>query len=112
MADASAHVTTAEVTQAVRDATTPAGPVQAGDWLGVTAKGIVTVAAGAAEAACGVLDGLLGDAHELVTVIEGQPSPPGGTHQITEWLAGHHPTVTVEVHDGGQPLAAWLFSIE
>jgi len=112
MADATAHVTTAEVTQAVRDAATPAGPVRAGDWLGVTAEGIAAVAPGAAEAACALLDGLLGAAHELVTVIEGQPSPPGGTAEITEWLASHHPGVTVEVHDGGQPLAAWLFSIE
>jgi len=72
----------------------------------------VAVAPGAAEAACALLDGLLGEAHELVTVIEGQPSPPGATAEITEWLAGHHPGVNVEVHDGGQPLAAWLFSIE
>jgi len=112
MTDAAAQVTTAEVTQAVRDAATTAGPVRAGDWLGVTAEGIVTVAGGAAEAACTLLDGLLGDSHELVTVVEGQPSSAAGTRQITEWLADHHPEVTVEVHDGGQPLAAWLLSIE
>ncbi len=112
MTAAAAHVTTAEVTQAVREATTPAGPVRAGDWLGVTSDGIVTVAGGAAEAACALLDGLLGEAHELVTMVEGQPASADGTRQITEWLAGHHPGVAVEVHDGGQPLAAWLFSIE
>ncbi len=112
MADAAAHVTTAEVTQAVRDATTPAGPVRAGDWLGVTAAGIVTVAPGAADAACALLAGLLGAYHELVTVVEGDSSSSDGTRQITEWLAEHHPGVAVEVHDGGQPLAAWLLSIE
>jgi len=112
MADAAAHVTTAEVTQAVRDATTPAGPVRAGDWLGVTAAGIATVAPGAADAACSLLAELLGDDHELVTVVEGDSSSSDGTRQITEWLAEHHPGVAVEVHDGGQPLAAWLLSIE
>jgi len=112
MTAAAAHVTTAEVTQAVRDATTPAGPVGVGDWLGVTSDGIAAVAGDAAEAACAVLDGLLGDAHELVTVVEGQPSSPDGTRRISEWLAEHHPEVTVEVHEGGQPLAAWLLSIE
>jgi len=112
MTEAAAHVTTAEVTQAVRDATTPAGPVRAGDWLGVTAAGIVTVAPGAADAACALLAGLLGEYHELVTVVEGDSSSPDGTRQITEWLAEHHPGVAVEVHDGGQPLAAWLLSIE
>jgi len=112
MTAAAAHVTTAEVTQAVRDATTPAGPVGVGDWLGVTSEGIVAVAGEAAEVACAVLDGLLGEAHELVTVVEGQPSSPDGTRRISDWLAEHHPEVTVEVHEGGQPLAAWLLSIE
>jgi len=112
MADAAAHVTTAEVTQAVRDATTPAGPVRAGDWMGVTAAGIVTVAPGAADAACALLAELLGEGHELVTVVEGDSSSADGTRRITEWLAEHHPGVAVEVHDGGQPLAAWLLSIE
>jgi dihydroxyacetone kinase-like predicted kinase len=112
MAAAAAHVTTAEVTQAVRDAVTPAGPVHAGDWLGVTTEGIVAVAAGAADAACALLDRLVGDDHELVTLVEGQPSSSGGTERITRWLADHRPGVAVEVHDGGQPLAAWLLSVE
>ncbi|HEX3395045.1 MAG TPA: DAK2 domain-containing protein [Acidimicrobiales bacterium] len=112
MAAAADRVTTAEVTQAVRDATTPAGPVRAGDWLGVTSAGIVTVAAEAGEAACALLDGLVDGDHELVTVVEGQLSPPGGTRQVTQWLAEHHPGLAVEVHDGGQPLTAWLLSLE
>ncbi|MGI9080518.1 MAG: hypothetical protein ACR2GF_06845, partial [Acidimicrobiales bacterium] len=104
--------TTTDATQAVRDATTPAGPVRAGDWLGVTSAGIVTVGAKAGEAACALLDGLVGDDHELVTVVEGQLAPPGGTRQVTDWLAEHHPGLAVEVHDGGQPLTAWLLSLE
>jgi dihydroxyacetone kinase-like predicted kinase len=112
MGAAADRVTTAEVTQAVRDATTPAGRVREGDWLGVTPAGIVTVAADAGEAACALLDGLVGDDHELVTVVEGQLSPPGATRRVTDWLAEHHPGLAVEVHDGGQPLTAWLLSLE
>jgi DAK2 domain fusion protein YloV len=112
MGAAADRVTTAEVTQAVRDATTPAGRVREGDWLGVTPAGIVTVAADAGEAACALLDGLVGDDHELVTVVEGQLSSPGATRRVTDWLAEHHPGLAVEVHDGGQPLTAWLLSLE
>lgn len=112
MADAAGHVTTAEVTQAIREASTAAGPVRAGDWLGVTPEGIVAVAAGATEAACALLDHLVDDSHELVTLVVGVDASTDGTQQITEWLDAHRPGVAVEVHDGGQPLAAWLLSIE
>ena len=37
---------------------------------------------------------------------------PAVTEQITEWLAKHRPEAAVEVHHGGQPLAAYLFSVE
>ncbi|MGI9023103.1 MAG: DAK2 domain-containing protein [Acidimicrobiales bacterium] len=112
MADACGQVTTAEVTQAVREASTAAGPVKAGDWLGVTPAGIAVVAPSAADAACALLDRLVGENHELVTVVEGEGSSADGTLRITEWLDRHRPGVAVEVHDGGQPLAAWLLSIE
>ena len=112
MTDAAGQVTTAEVTQAVRDASTAAGPVRQGDWLGVTPSGIAAVAGGPVEVACALLDDLVGESHELVTVVEGVEASPDGTRRITEWLGVHRPGVSVEVHDGGQPLAAWLLSIE
>jgi len=31
---------------------------------------------------------------------------------VTEWLAKNRPDAAVEVHHGGQPLAAYLFSAE
>ncbi len=112
MADAAGQVSTAEVTQAVRDASTAAGPVRSGDWLGVTPEGIVAVASTPVEVACALLEKLVADHHELVTVVEGQDPPPEGTSRITEWLDVNRPGVSVEVHDGGQPLAVWLLSIE
>jgi dihydroxyacetone kinase-like predicted kinase len=112
MTEATGQVTTAEVTQAVRDASTEAGPVREGDWLGLTPSGIAAVAPGPVEAACALLDDLVREGHEMVTVVEGVEASPDATRQITEWLSVHRPGVSVEVHDGGQPLAAWLLSIE
>ena len=34
------------------------------------------------------------------------------TARLTEWLAKHRPDAAVDVHNGGQPLAAYLFSAE
>jgi dihydroxyacetone kinase-like predicted kinase len=48
----------------------------------------------------------------VVTVIAGDGADEGATAELSEWLATHRPGAAVEVHDGGQPLAAYLFSAE
>ncbi len=113
MVEAAAGVAWGEVTRAVRDAAgTPAGPVREGDWLGLEHGVIAVVEPDLAGAACGLLDLLVADHHEVVTVIEGDGSEVSVTAQLTEWLAKHRPDAAVDVHDGGQPLAAYLFSAE
>ena len=112
MAAAAGAVVTGEVTRAVRGAATPAGQVRAGDWLGLTSEGIVVAAADPVEAACALLERLTGEDHEIVTVVAGEGASADDTGRIADWLAGHRPDLSVEVHDGGQPMAAWLFSVE
>ncbi|CAA9250838.1 MAG: Dihydroxyacetone kinase-like protein, phosphatase domain / Dihydroxyacetone kinase-like protein, kinase domain [uncultured Acidimicrobiales bacterium] len=113
MLDAAAQVAWGEVTRAVRDAaSTPAGPVQNGDWLGLDHGSIAVIEPDLAAAACGLLDRLVAESHEVVTVIEGDGSDRAVTARLTEWLAKHRPDAAVEVHHGGQPLAAYLFSAE
>jgi hypothetical protein len=117
MATAADRVIAGEVAQASRDAQTDAGPVKEGDWLGVSRRGIKVVApapATAADAAVALLDLLVSDAgeHDIVTVIEGEGSHAADTRRIVEWLSENRPGVTAEVHHGGQPLYAYVFSIE
>jgi DAK2 domain fusion protein YloV len=101
-----------EVTRAVRDADSSAGPISTGDWLGLSRDGIEVVGDTVAGAACSLLDVLVSDQHDLVTIIEGDGSGPAETRRITEWLRDHRPQVDTEVHHGGQPLYPYLFSIE
>ncbi len=100
------------VTRAVRDGATEAGPVREGDWIGTSREGIVTVAGSPEGAALQLLDVLVQEGHELVTVIEGEGSSAAATRRITEWLHEEHPHVAAEVHHGGQPLYPYLFGIE
>ncbi len=111
MSASASRVQAGEVTQAVRDATTPAGPVREGDWIGLCDEGVVSIADSPAGAAFGLLAQLVDD-HELVTVIEGEGSTPNETRRITEWLYDQCPDVSVEVHHGGQPLYPYLFGVE
>ena len=65
-----------------------------------------------AGAACALLEILVTEGHDLVTIIEGEGSGAADTRRITEWLRDSRPDVETEVHHGGQPLYPYLFSIE
>jgi len=112
MSAAAASVVAGEVTHAVRDASTEAGAVSEGDWLGLAADRIVVVEADLAKALCALLDHLVDTDHELVTLLEGETADAGVTATATAWLTEHRPGAEVEVHRGGQPLSAYLVSSE
>src|SRR5207249_8266394 len=94
MADAAGRIASGEVTRAVRDATTDIGPVHEGDWIGLTRAGICSADPDLADAVIGLLADLVGDEHEIVTIIEGEGSNAATTRRITEWLAEHRPEVS------------------
>ena len=112
MAEAAARITSGEVTRAVRDANSAAGPVTEGDYIALTEDGIVAVAPELGGASTGLLEHLVSDDHEIVTVIEGDGATAADTRRITEWLAEHRPDVSTEVHHGGQSLYPYLISVE
>ncbi len=58
------------------------------------------------------LDRLVGEEHEIVTVIEGDGASGGVTRRICGWLEEHRPDAEAEVHHGGQPLYPYLFGVE
>ena len=112
MTDSASAVIAAEVTQAVRDTEVEAGVVREGDWIGLTDKGILTIDASLVVCATHLLDTIVTDDHELVTIIEGEGSTAANTRRLSEWLGEERPDVAVEVHHGGQPLYPYLFGIE
>ena len=113
MSAAAASMTTGEVTQAVRDTATDAGAVTTGDWIGIVrGDGIVAVAGSAVGASTQLLDHIIDDTGELLTIVTGADATPSETDQIVAWLGDNRPDVAVEVHRGGQPLYPYLFGIE
>jgi dihydroxyacetone kinase-like predicted kinase len=112
MTAAAERVVAGEVTQAVRASDTPVGEIAAGDWIGMSRHGIEVVAGSVSDATCRLLDRLLTESHEIVTIIEGAGAKPADTRRVTEWLAEHRPDVTVDLHRGGQPLYPYLVAVE
>ncbi len=113
MLRAASSVATGEVTQAIRDTNSDAGPVKAGDFIGlVRGDGVVAVEK-TLDAVChDLLAKLITPQRELLTIITGSDA----TSQATDALVAHvgqvHPHISCEVHFGGQPLYPYLFGVE
>ncbi|HEY2815430.1 MAG TPA: DAK2 domain-containing protein [Acidimicrobiales bacterium] len=112
MDEAAGHVVPGEVTRAVRDSACDLGPIAEGDFLGISHDGIKAIDPTLSGAAVTLLAALIGEDHEIVTIIEGEGANPASTRAITEWLDENHAELTAEVLHGGQPLYPYLFGIE
>lgn len=112
MTEAVEAVVAGEVTRAVRDSTCEVGPISEGDYLGIGRSGISAVSPELSGAAIGLLEELIQDDHEILSIIEGEGSSAADTRRVSEWIEEIHPDVEVEIHAGGQPLYPYLFGLE
>lgn len=113
MTSAAEAMATGEITQAVRDTNSDAGQVTEGDWIGIVrGDGIVSIAGSLVSSATQLLDHLIDDSRELLTIVTGVDATAAHTDQISAWVSENHPDVAIEVHAGGQPLYPYLFGVE
>jgi DAK2 domain fusion protein YloV len=113
MSAASASVVTGEITQAIRDTSTDTGNITKGDWIGIVrGDGIASIGSTATTAAFGLLEAIVGDSAELVSVITGEEADPDTTAAIEGWLRDNRGAVATEVQHGDQPLYPYLFGVE
>ena len=112
MHEAAARVRTGEITRAVRNSVAECGPISMGDWIGITRDGITVVSGSVGDAVIALLERLVDDDSELVTVLVGADARPADRARLEEHLADAYPKVEVEVHDGDQPLYPFLVGVE
>ena len=112
MGEAASAVVAAEVTVAVRDSGSDAGDIATGDHLGLAGGKVRVIADSLLEAATRLIDDLLDDDHELVTLIAGDGADEVTTALVVAHVEESHPHVEVEVHQGGQPLYPYFVGIE
>jgi hypothetical protein len=112
MQSAANDVRTGELTRAVRSSATPVGEVTKGDWLGMADGDLHNVHENEVSALTGLLEHLVEEDAELVTLITGLGANPETTAAARDWLAGQCPGTEIEVTDGGQPLYPYLISVE
>lgn len=110
MAAAARAVRCGTLARASSAAQTAAGPCRVGDILGFVGDEIVLVGTDVDGVGRGLLDLLVDEAAELVTLVEGEAASGLGTR-----LAGHlrdRDDLEVVVVDGGQPVYALLIGVE
>ncbi|HEV7133202.1 MAG TPA: DAK2 domain-containing protein [Gaiellaceae bacterium] len=110
MREAVAAVTTGEVTIASRDVQMNGIAIRKGDWLGLLAGEPVAGGESFDDVAGAVVDGLLAQRRDLLTVLVGADRPP--LDGLLERVSASHPDVEVDVQQGGQPHYHLLLSAE
>ncbi|MNI43881.1 hypothetical protein D3C73_982250 [compost metagenome] len=112
MVSAVQHVRTGQVTYAVRDTVFDDLNITAGHYIGIADSKIVSTEEGLIETSQGLLSKMLSGGDEIVTIFVGEEASKEVTESLVAWIQEIYPDVEVEVHDGGQPIYYYLFSVE
>ncbi len=112
MSDVLEDVSCGEVTQSVRDTTADGFEIAVGDWLGLAGGKIAAVEQDAVAAAVGVVNSLVGDDHEIITIVSGEDASNDEMLALIGQIELSHPELEAEVHSGGQPLYPFIIGVE
>ncbi len=110
MRDVLAAVATGAVTVASRDVDLDGIAVRTGSYLGLADGEAVAGGDSFEEVAGAVIDRLLAEPRDVLTLLTGEDGPELGG--LLERIGGAHPELELEVHEGGQPHYPLLVSAE
>ncbi|WP_149093490.1 DAK2 domain-containing protein [Paenibacillus terrae] len=112
MRDAASRVKSGQVTYAVRDTTLDDLHITAGHYIGIQDSKIVATEEQLIATARLLLIKMLVNGDEIVTILTGSDAKQEDTEQLVAWLEENYSDAEVEVHEGGQPIYPYLFSVE
>lgn len=106
------QVKSAQVTFAVRDTSKDGFNIKKGDYLGIADGKIVVTAEERLGAAKQLLEKVVSQDNEIVTVLAGSEAEQNETDSLCDYIEERFPDIEIEVHDGGQPVYAYIISVE
>lgn len=101
-----------QVTYAVRDTNMDGKDIKQGDFMGLTDKTIVSVGSDLQGTAMELIESLLDEDSELVSLYYGSDATKEQAEQLAEDIENTHEDVEVEVQYGGQPVYSYFISVE
>ncbi|HDZ8709988.1 TPA: fatty acid kinase catalytic subunit FakA [Staphylococcus aureus] len=112
MADSVNNVKSGSLTYAVRDTKIDGVEIKKDAFMGLIEDKIVSSQSDQLTTVTELLNEMLADDSEILTVIIGQDAERAVTDNMINWIEEQYPDVEVEVHEGGQPIYQYFFSVE
>ncbi|HDJ4433790.1 TPA: fatty acid kinase catalytic subunit FakA [Staphylococcus aureus] len=112
MADLVNNVKSGSLTYAVRDTKIDGVEIKKDAFMGLIEDKIVSSQSDQLTTVTELLNEMLAEDSEILTVIIGQDAEQAVTDNMINWIEEQYPDVEVEVHEGGQPIYQYFFSVE
>jgi DAK2 domain fusion protein YloV len=112
MEESMTYVSTGQLTFAVRDTSIDDKDIKEGDILGIGNDKILTVEKELDIAAKELVNRLIDEESELVTIYYGKEVDEDVADEFGEYIEENYEDCDVEVHYGGQPLYYYILSVE
>lgn len=112
MADSVNNVKSGSLTYAVRDTKIDGVEIKKDAFMGLIEDKIVSSQSDRLTTVTELLIEMLAEDSEILTVIIGQDAEQAVTDNMINWIEEQYPDVEVEVHEGGQPIYQYFFSVE
>ncbi|EZT30786.1 hypothetical protein V163_00330 [Staphylococcus aureus USA_6] len=112
MADSVNNVKSGSLTYAVRDTKIDGVEIKKDAFMGLIEDKIVSSQSDQLTTVTELLNEMLAEDSEILTVIIGQDAEQAVTDNMINWIEEQYPDVEVEVHEGGQPIYQYFFSVE
>ncbi len=105
-------VKTGQITFAVRDTNIDGLEIENGDFMGIADGKIKVKNKDKLQAAKQLLDEMMTDDSEILTILYGEDATEEEVEELVAYCEEKFEDAEVEVHNGKQPLYAFIFSIE
>jgi uncharacterized protein len=112
MNEALHHVKTGQITFAVRDTSIEGLTIEKDDFMGINDGKISVKNKNKLAAAKELLASMLDKDSEILTILQGEDTSDDEVNELVEYIEENYEDVEIEVHNGGQPLYSFIFSIE
>ena len=112
MADSVNNVKSGSLTYAVRDTKIDGVEIKKDAFMGLIEDKIVSSQSDQLTTVTELLNEMLAEDSEILTVIIGQDAEQEVTDNMINWIEEQYPDVEVEVHEAGQPIYQYFFSVE
>lgn len=106
------HVATGQVTYAVRDTELDGRKIRRGDFMGIGDSGILSVGTDLQETAFDMLQGMMRDGFELISIYYGADVEESAARELADRVKAAFAGCDVELQSGGQPVYSYIVSAE